>query len=214
MNKKSILTFSLLMLVLTGCAGSHDNAAVAIEKSPSANDAGKLYTKAEDSKERDKGHAVAYFAAGCFWGVEDAFKHVKGVVDTTVGFSGGITESPSYRDVCGHGTKHAETVRIVFDPKIVSYDALVNEFLDIHDPTTIDRQGVDIGDQYRSAIFYSNESEQKEAKAVIANYQASGKLQGKIVTALKKFDKFYSAEDYHQDYFEKRGVSGCHIKRR
>ncbi len=204
----------MLILALAGCAsGSRDNTAVAAQDSASAKDASKLYTRADDSKERTKGLEVAYFAAGCFWGVEDAFKHVKGVVDTTVGFSGGITDRPSYQDVCSHGTKHAETVRIVFDPKVVSYGALVKEFLDIHDPTTMDRQGVDVGDQYRSAIFYSNSEELKTAEQEISKYQASGKIHGKIVTALDKFDKFYSAEEYHQDYFERRGESGCHVKR-
>jgi peptide methionine sulfoxide reductase msrA/msrB len=170
-----------------------------------------FYTVADDDKVRKNGKDVAYFAAGCFWGVEDILKGTGGVVGTTVGYTGGKTENPTYPEVCGHGTGHAETVRVVFDPKVISYNQLVTDFLKLHDPTTLNRQGPDIGDQYRSAIFYSTPAEKAEAEKVIANYQSSGKVNGKIVTSLEQFSKFYSAEEYHQDYFAKHGNTGCHV---
>jgi len=204
---------------LTGCSNtqgglgaSSSNAGSAVAKSAETR---KVFTLADDDKERKDGRDVGYFAAGCFWGVEHAFKETKGVLDTTVGYMGGTTENPTYEDVCGHGTKHAEAVRVVFDPKVINYDALVLEFLKIHDPTTLNRQGPDVGDQYRSAIFYANPEEEKHAKETIATYQKSGELSGQIVTTLEKFDKFYSAEDYHQDYFAKHpAAAACHIPRR
>lgn len=174
---------------------------------------GKVYLPADDDKVRNKGQDVGYFAAGCFWGVEDAFSRIKGVIDTTVGYTGGITENPSYESVCGHGTKHAETVRVVFDPKVISFKSLVEEFLELHDPTTLNRQGPDVGDQYRSAIFYSRPEDEKDAREVISVYQKSGQLNGKIVTTLEPFKKFYAAEEYHQKYFAKHpDAAACHVR--
>lgn len=170
------------------------------------------YTAVEDAAEKAKGLSVAYFAGGCFWGVEDAFKTVKGVHSTVVGYTGGVTKNPTYMDVCSHSTKHAEAVRVVFDPKVIGYEALVKEFLSIHDPTTKDRQGPDVGDQYRSAIFYSNDADLKQAKETLAALQ--GKFDGKIVTSLEPLQTFYTAEDYHQDYFAKHPGQGCHVPRR
>jgi len=169
-----------------------------------------IYTKTDDDQERSSGKDVAYFAAGCFWGVEDAFKELPGVLDTTVGYTGGVTENPTYKEVCGHGTKHAEAVRIVFDPKKVSYDALIEYFFKIHDPTTLNRQGPDVGDQYRSAIFFESAAEKSKAEVLIAEHQKKEK--GKIVTSLEKLDKFYTAEEYHQDYFAKHGGKSCHVR--
>ncbi len=170
-----------------------------------------VYTVVDDDKERKNGKDVAYFAAGCFWGVEDVLKGTSGVLGTTVGYTGGKTENPTYTDVCGHGTGHAETVRVVFDPKKIDYSSLVTAFLKLHDPTTVNRQGPDIGDQYRSAIFYSNPEEKLAAEKAISAYQSKGEVNGKIVTTLEKLNKFYSAEDYHQDYFAKHGNTGCHV---
>ncbi|CAN5159348.1 hypothetical protein BH11CYA1_BH11CYA1_07780 [soil metagenome] len=185
-----------------------------------ANDAAKktdsldlaTYSAVEDKAEKTKGLGVAYFAGGCFWGVEDALKAVKGVKGTVVGYTGGITKNPTYMDVCSHTSKHAEAVRVLFDPKIISYEALVKEFLSIHDPTTKDRQGPDVGDQYRSAIFYSDAADLKQAKDTVAALQ--GKFDGKIVTSFEPLTTFYTAEDYHQDYFAKHPGQGCHVPRR
>lgn len=173
-----------------------------------------VYSQKDDDKERAKGLAVGYFAAGCFWGVEDYFKSIKGVTDTTVGYMGGRTENPTYKDVCGDDTGHAEAVRVVFDPKVLSYDTLVHEFFELHDPTTMNRQGPDVGAQYRSAIFFTDAAEKEKASHLISKEQATPAFSGKkIVTKLEPLTKFYSAEDYHQDYFTKNPGRGCHVKR-
>lgn len=171
-----------------------------------------VYDASTDAKERANGHEVAYFGAGCFWGVEDAFKAVPGVLDTTVGYGGGTTENPTYQQVCSHSTKHAELVRVVFNPKQATYKSLLKEFFEIHDPTTKDRQGPDVGDQYRSAIFYGSPQELETAKQVIASLQPE--FGNKIVTTLEPLTKFYTAEDYHQDYFAKHPGMGCHVPRK
>lgn len=187
-----------------------------ITDSPSAKAGDKLsvnkdlpfYTAAQDKAELSKGKQVAYFAAGCFWGVEDAFKEIKGISSTVVGYTGGKSNNPTYQDVCSHGTGHAETIRVVFDPQIVTYEKLVDHFLKLHNPTTLNRQGPDVGDQYRSAIFYTDENQLASAKKIIAFEQKS--MKEKIVTSLEPFHKFYSAEDYHQDYFQKNPGPSCH----
>lgn len=174
-----------------------------------------VYEAANDNEDRKKGLSVAYLAAGCFWGVETALKEIDGVIDTTVGYMGGKTENPTYRDVCNHDTGHAEAVRVVYDPKKLKLETLIQEFLAFHDPTTVDRQGPDIGSQYRSAIFYGDDSEKSASLKIIQEEQTKPEFQNrKIVTRLEPFTKFYSAEDYHQDYFEKNPGSGCHIKRK
>ena len=170
-----------------------------------------VYDEATDNKERQNGLEVAYFAGGCFWGVEDAFKEIKGVIATTVGYTGGKKDMPSYEDVCSHGTGHAEAVRVVYNPKRISFATLTKEFLALHDPTTMNRQGPDVGDQYRSAIFYTNDSQLKEAKTVIGKEQNFMGFK-KIVTSLEPFNKFYTAEEYHQDYFAKHPGQGCHYR--
>lgn len=170
------------------------------------------YTVVDDSNLRQKGYDVAYFAAGCFWGVENSFKAIRGVLDTTVGYSGGSTKNPTYEQVSSHMTGHAETVRVVFDPRIISYSQLVTDFLKIHDPTTLNRQGPDIGDQYRSAIFFSDAHQAKEAAEAIKAYQLPLGHSKKIVTQIRKLDVFYTAENYHQDYFAKHGGTSCHIR--
>jgi len=169
-----------------------------------------VYNKETDAIERKKGHDVAYFAGGCFWGVEQAFKELPGVLDTTVGYTGGKKQDPTYEDVCSHTTGHAEAVRVVFDPTKTSLKQLTKEFLDLHDPTTLNRQGPDIGDQYRSAIFYNDAKELEVVKAAIAEEQKQ--MPGKIVTSLEPLTNFYSAEEYHQDYFAKHPGQGCHYR--
>lgn len=149
----------------------------------------------------------ATFAAGCFWGVEEAFRHLKGVTSTMVGYTGGTNKNPSYEDVCNKETGHAEAVQIEFDSKKVSYEKLLKIFWKIHDPTTLNRQGPDVGSQYRSAIFYHNE-EQKEL-AIKSKEKEQKKYKNKIVTEITEAKTFYKAEKYHQQYLEKQGLSTC-----
>ena len=153
----------------------------------------------------------ALFAAGCFWGVESIFQQVDGVVETTVGFAGGRTANPTYREVCRDDTGHAEAVEIVFDPAKVSYETLLDIFWRSHDPTTPNRQGPDIGTQYRSAIFYF--TPQQKAAAERSRAEAQKKWKKPIVTQIVPATAFYPAEEYHQDYFAKRGIrKGCHLR--
>lgn len=146
----------------------------------------------------------AIFAAGCFWGVESNFRKVKGVVSTRVGYTGGSFSNPTYRKVCSHKTGHAEAIEITFDPSIVSFDDLLDVFWAIHDPTTLNRQGPDIGDQYRSAIFYINSEQKEKALKSKAKLEASKKFKRSIVTQIVPASDFWEAEEYHQQYNEKR----------
>jgi len=155
--------------------------------------------------------AKAIFAAGCFWGVEQAFRQVKGVVSTTVGYTGGTAKNPSYKDVCTGMTGHAEAVEVEFDPKQVSYDQLLSVFWQSHDPTTLNRQGPDVGTQYRSAIFVENPEQEAAARNSKAALEKSGLFKRPIVTEVKPASEFWPAEDYHQQYFERRGIKSCHI---
>ena len=154
---------------------------------------------------------VALFGAGCFWGVEAEFRKLKGVKSTSVGYSGGIFENPSYKDVCTGTTGHAEVVRVEFDPEIISYNELLDTFWNNHNPTTLNRQGPDVGTQYRSVIFYMNESQKKEAVVSRDNLEKQKKYNDLIVTEIKPAQVFYKAEEYHQQYLEKRGLATCHI---
>ena len=153
----------------------------------------------------------AIFAAGCFWGVEAAFRELPGVVATAVGYIGGRTEHPTYRQVCAHTTGHAEAVEVTYDPTKLSYDDLLNVFWENHDPTQLNRQGPDIGDQYRSAIFFLNPEQEAAAKASRERLQASGRFRRPIVTEITPAATFWMAEDYHQQYLEKRGMASCHV---
>jgi peptide-methionine (S)-S-oxide reductase len=153
----------------------------------------------------------ATFAAGCFWGVEAAFRQVKGVKSTSVGFMGGILKNPTYKDVCTDQTGHAEVVQVEFDPSEVTYEELLSTFWENHDPTTANRQGPDVGSQYRSAIFYHTPKQRDTATASKEKLQASGKYTRPIVTEIEPASSYYLAEDYHQQYLEKRGQSSCHI---
>lgn len=151
----------------------------------------------------------ALFAAGCFWGVQYYFDEVPGVTETTVGYTGGYTEDPTYEEVCSHTTGHAEAVLITFDPKRVSYETLVKHFFRMHDPTQLNRQGPDIGDSYRTAIFYFDDEQQKIAEKIKQSSQAN--FQEPIVTEITKAGEFYEAEDYHQKFTERTGRGMCHI---
>jgi peptide-methionine (S)-S-oxide reductase len=154
---------------------------------------------------------IATFAAGCFWGVEAAFRQVNGVVGTAVGYQGGRLANPTYQDVCSHTTGHAEVVRVEYDPAIVSFDELLSVFWGCHNPTTLNRQGPDVGDQYRSAIFTHSPDQEAAAKASKAALLASGRFPQPIVTEITPAPDFWSAEEYHQQYLEKRGLATCHI---
>ena len=156
----------------------------------------------------------ATFGAGCFWGVEATFRQLPGVVGTAVGYAGGMTKNPTYKDVCTDQTGHAEVVEVQFDPAELSYDTLLNVFWENHDPTTKNRQGPDWGSQYRSAIFFHSPEQESAAKASKDRMQASGKWSRPIVTEITPAPQFYRAEDYHQQYLEKRGMASCHLPSR
>ncbi len=154
--------------------------------------------------------ATATFAAGCFWGVEAAFREIDGVTDTAVGYTGGTTEHPTYEQVCTDRTGHAEAVRVEYDPGIVSYDRLLDAFWRMHDPTTRDRQGPDVGRQYRSAIFYHDDDQRACAQASMERLQSTGGSGGRrIVTEIAHAGAFYRAEEHHQRYHEKHGMAAC-----
>jgi peptide-methionine (S)-S-oxide reductase len=154
----------------------------------------------------------ATFGAGCFWGVEAAFRQIKGVRSTQVGYSGGRTANPSYEDVCTDKTGHAEAVEVTYDPSRVTYEQLLNVFWENHDPTTPNRQGPDVGEQYRSVVFFHSPAQASAAKASVAHLEAEKRYKRPIVTQIVAAGPFYRAEEYHQQYLEKRGLSVCHIK--
>lgn len=156
---------------------------------------------------------IAIFGGGCFWGIEAAFSHIKGVISVTSGYSGGDTDEPTYEEVSNEETGHAEVVKIEYDPKVISYETLLDIFFVIHNPTLLNRQGSDVGTQYRSIIIYMNEEQKKTAERVINNLQKE--YDDPIVTELKLFKAFYPAENYHQKYFEKnpnRAPRSCYAK--
>jgi peptide-methionine (S)-S-oxide reductase len=153
----------------------------------------------------------ATFAAGCFWGVEAAFRQVPGVLDAAVGYSGGGFPNPTYEDVCTGRTGHAESVQVEFDPARVSYDQLLDVFWENHDPTTVNRQGPDVGTQYRSVIFVEGPEQEKAAKESKERLEKSGRFRRPIVTEIASAQPFWRAEDYHQRYLEKRGLAHCKI---
>jgi peptide-methionine (S)-S-oxide reductase len=154
---------------------------------------------------------IATFGAGCFWGIEAAFRRVPGVLDAAVGYSGGRTENPSYQDVCTDTTGHAEVVQVTFNPEKLSYDQLLNVFWTIHDPTQVNRQGPDYGKQYRTAIFFHSPEQEAVAKKSKQALEASGKLRRPVATEITAAGPFWRAEEYHQRYLEKRGAASCHI---
>jgi peptide-methionine (S)-S-oxide reductase len=151
----------------------------------------------------------ATFGAGCFWGVEAAFRRLEGVTRTEVGYEGGHTERPSYEDVCRHGTGHAEVVEVTYDPERISFEDLLEVFWAEHDPTQLNRQGPDVGDQYRSAVFVHDEEQRAAAEASKERLASSGRWPRPIVTAIEPAQTFWPAEDYHQRYLEKRGLASC-----
>ncbi len=157
--------------------------------------------------EREK----ATFGAGCFWGVEVAFREVKGVTGATVGYSGGNMENPTYRDVCTGRTGHAEVVEVEYDPAQVSYEELLRVFWENHDPTQLNRQGPDTGTQYRSAIFFHMEEQRKAAEKSKRALEESGRFRCPVATVIEPVSAFFRAEEYHQQYLAKRGLASCHV---
>jgi peptide-methionine (S)-S-oxide reductase len=153
----------------------------------------------------------AIFGAGCFWGVEVAFRQMKGVVSTAVGYSGGRTANPTYKEVCSDRTGHAEVVQVEYDPSQVSYDELLKVFWENHDPTQMNRQGPDFGTQYRSAIFYTTPEQEAAARASKEALESSGRYRRPIATEITPAGEFFRAEEYHQQYLEKKGLASCHI---
>jgi peptide-methionine (S)-S-oxide reductase len=155
--------------------------------------------------------ATATFAAGCFWGVEQRFAALPGVSSTEVGYTGGTTENPTYKQVCGNSTGHAEAVRLEFDPDQISYEELLAAFFGMHDPTQWNRQGPDFGSQYRSAVFFHDEDQEKAARAAIDQLTESGVFKRKIVTQVVPAGAWWRAEEYHQKYFEKHAGFSCQV---
>ena len=155
--------------------------------------------------------AKATFGAGCFWGVEEAFRTTPGVTETAVGYMGGHLENPTYQAVCTDRTGHAEVVELQFDPSQISYERLLELFWDLHDPTTLNRQGPDVGTQYRSAVFYHDRDQQAAATAMKEQLQASGRFRRPIVTEITPASTFWRAEEYHQKYIQKNGGASCHL---
>jgi peptide-methionine (S)-S-oxide reductase len=154
----------------------------------------------------------ATFGAGCFWGVESFFREVPGVTDAVSGYAGGHVENPTYRQVCSGTTGHAEAVQVTYDPAKVGYDRLLDIFFANHDPTTLNRQGPDVGTQYRSVIFAHTPAQERLARAKIEALTAAGRFRRPLVTAVEPFRNFYRAEEYHQRYFEKNGLPSCHVR--
>ena len=155
--------------------------------------------------------AKATFGAGCFWGVEAAFRRIDGVTDAAVGYAGGDQENPSYREVCSNGTGHAEVVEVEYDPARVSYHALLDAFWEMHDPTQLNRQGPDVGDQYRSVIFFHSPEQEAEALASKERLVASGELSRPVATSIEEAPTFWRAEEYHQRYLEKNRAAACKL---
>jgi peptide-methionine (S)-S-oxide reductase len=155
--------------------------------------------------------AKATFGAGCFWGVEAAFRQVKGVTGTAVGYAGGTLVNPTYKDVCSDRSGHAEVVQVEYDPTQVSYDELLNVFWENHDPTQLNRQGPDVGTQYRSVIFFHTPDQEAAARASKERLQSGGRYRRPIATEILPAPEFYRAEEYHQQYLEKRGLAQCHV---
>ncbi|MGO1119755.1 peptide-methionine (S)-S-oxide reductase MsrA [Rhodovibrionaceae bacterium A322] len=154
---------------------------------------------------------TASFGAGCFWGVEAAFAAMEGVTETAVGYMGGNTQDPTYKEVCSDDTGHAEVVQLQFDPEVISYETLLKAFFGLHDPTQLNRQGPDVGRQYRSVVYYHDDAQKAAAEQVKQAEDQSGRHRGPVVTELSAAPEFFRAEEYHQQYLAKRGLASCSI---
>lgn len=209
-NKAIFLLFTAFMLItsaVSGCSmlgGKSDK--VSVNSDENKKISGEKMTAA-DKRDTTK-YESAVLAGGCFWCIETIFQDLKGVEMVESGYSGGATTNPTYKEVCEGNTGHAEVVRITFDPAVISYEQLLNVFFHIHNPTTLNKQGADVGTQYRSAVFYVNDKQKSDAEKVIADITASKLWDDPIVTEVTAFDKFYKAEDYHQDYYNNNPNQG------
>jgi len=155
--------------------------------------------------------AIATFGAGCFWGIEETFRTTDGVLETSVGYMGGSTDNPTYQQVCSGNTNHAEVVQVTYDPDKIEFGTLVDIFFENHNPTQLNRQGPDIGTQYRSVIFCENEDQKVVASDKKLELNASGRFRNEIITAIEPAATYWPAEEYHQKYLQKRGMASCHI---
>lgn len=177
-------------------------------------DAGTTLASADATSKSSAARETAILGGGCFWGMEEILRKIPGVIETSVGYSGGKTPQPTYQQVCTGLTGHAEVVRITFDPSALSFEGLLGYFFRMHDPTTLNRQHNDVGTQYRSAIFYASEEQKRVAEQVIAKVNQSGKFKRPVVTEVTQASTYYPAEDYHQDYLVKNpGGYNCHVLR-
>ena len=196
-SRQLVWTLAGCAVLLAGCGG--------VTAAPDATAANA------QAPQGDMDMATATFAAGCFWGVEQTFRNVDGVIDTEVGYTGGHTEDPTYKEVCAGGTGHAEAVRVTYDPERVRYEDLLEVFWKAHDPTQVNRQGPDVGAQYRSAVFYHTPEQAEQARGSKEAVETSGRLKRPVATRIEEAGAFYRAEEYHQQYLEKRGLGSCHI---
>ena len=198
------VVFLLMPVCLAGC-DRFEKASVMQESKEAEN------TSAGGSPPSGPARETAYFAAGCFWGVEAAFRRVPGVTSTAVGYMGGHTPNPTYKQVCANTTGHAEAVKVVYDPAKVSYDRLLEVFWTAHDPTTLNRQGPDVGTQYRSAVFFDDPKQHDAAVESRDNLEELHKFDRPIVTEIRRAGQFHMAEEYHQRYLEKQGKTSCEL---
>ncbi len=209
-NKVIFLLFAVMMLISASVSGcsllSGKNEKVSMNSDENRKIGGEKMTAA-DKRDTTK-YESAVLAGGCFWCIETIFQDLKGVETVESGYSGGVTGNPTYKEVCEGNTGHAEVVRITFDPAVISFEQLLTVFFHIHNPTTLNKQGADAGTQYRSAIFYMNDAQKTSAEKVIADVTSSKLWDDPIVTEVTSFDKFYKAEDYHQDYYNNNPNQG------
>lgn len=196
--------------VLVGLALAISGALAGCTMQTDAQQSETAQTSSEGQGEREMATETATFGAGCFWGVEEKFRCTPGVTDTEVGYAGGHTENPTYKEVCSHGTGHAEVVQLQYDPEQISYEELLKIFFEMHDPTQVNRQGPDVGDQYRSVIFYHTDEQKQAAEQMKSELDDSGRFSRPIATQIESAPKFWPAEDYHQEYLKKRGGGACH----
>jgi peptide-methionine (S)-S-oxide reductase len=197
-----IIGLSLLSSIL-GCDEKVTTPSVSVDKK-GGNEVKKVLATMQDSVKKE-GLEIATLGGGCFWCIEPVFEELKGVEKAISGYSGGKVDNPTYREVCYGSTGHAEVIDVYFDPKIISYDDILRVFFHVHNPTTLNRQGNDIGTQYRSVIFYHSEAQEQTAKNIIEEIEKSNLWDSKIVTEVSNFTRFYTAENYHQEYFKLNG---------
>ena len=210
MNGKQWQSSGVIVLLLICIWGVTYASTGKVWAAPSGTTAQGPNDKVKNQKGEHEKMQKAIFGAGCFWGVEETFRHIPGVTAATVGYSGGTKKDPSYQDVCSGKTGHTEVVEVEYDPSKVSYEKLLDVFFANHDPTTPNRQGPDVGYQYRSVIFYTTPEQEAAAHLAKENANKSGRFSRAVVTAIEPAKEFYKAEEYHQHYLEKNGLRVCH----